>query len=147
VESPLLEHSISGASRILLNITGGPDLTLYEVSEIAEYVTQAASPDANIIFGHVVHPHPEVEVRVTLIATGMPDQVAQGPVRSPYVARPASYSRPPEAARPAPPARDTRDWREPAPDTQRRTDSPTDAGRVTGETDPLDVPPFLRKPR
>ena len=81
VNSPLLEHSISGATRLLLNITGGPDLTLYEVSEIAEYVTKAASPDASIIFGHVVHPRPEVEVRVTLIATGMPDQPRRLPAR------------------------------------------------------------------
>lgn len=72
VSSPLLEHSIAGASGILLNITGGPDITLHEVSEIAEYVTQAASQDANIIFGAVVHPRPEAEIRVTLIATGMP---------------------------------------------------------------------------
>jgi cell division protein FtsZ len=60
VSSPLLEHSIAGASGILLNVTGGPDLTLHEMTEVAEFVTQAAAPDANIIVGAVVHPRPEV---------------------------------------------------------------------------------------
>jgi cell division protein FtsZ len=73
VASPLLDRSIAGATGILLNVTGGPDLALHEVSEIAEYVTQAAAEGANVIFGAVVHPRPEAEIRVTLIATGMPE--------------------------------------------------------------------------
>ena len=72
VSSPLLEHSIAGTTGLVLNVTCGPDLTLHEVSAIAEYVTQSAAPDANVIFGAVVRPRPDAEVRVILIATGMP---------------------------------------------------------------------------
>lgn len=70
ISSPLLETSIEGARGVLLNITGGPDLGLFEVNEAAEIISQAADPDANIIFGAVVDENLEDEVRVTVIATG-----------------------------------------------------------------------------
>src|SRR5690606_1183402 len=54
ISSPLLEASIEGAKGVLLSITGGPDLGLYEVNEAAEIIAQAADPDANIIFGAVI---------------------------------------------------------------------------------------------
>src|SRR5574337_476175 len=70
VSSPLLETSIEGATGILLNITGGPDIGLFEVNEAAEVVTSAADPNANIIFGAVIDESVGDEVRVTVIATG-----------------------------------------------------------------------------
>jgi cell division protein FtsZ len=70
VSSPLLESSIEGATGILLNITGGPDIGLFEVNEAAEVVTSAADPNANIIFGAVIDEAMGDEVRVTVIATG-----------------------------------------------------------------------------
>src|SRR5881628_1606115 len=70
VSSPLLEQSIEGATGILLNITGGPDLGLFEVNEAAEVVTSAADQNANVIFGAVINDSLKDEVRVTVIATG-----------------------------------------------------------------------------
>src|SRR5512135_788499 len=70
VSSPLLESSIEGATGILLNITGGPDIGLFEVNEAAEVVTSAAAQNANIIFGAVIDEAMGDEVRVTVIATG-----------------------------------------------------------------------------
>jgi cell division protein FtsZ len=74
VSSPLLESSIEGATGILLNITGGPDIGLFEVNEAAEVVTSAADANANIIFGAVIDEAMGDEVRVTVIATGFGGQ-------------------------------------------------------------------------
>lgn len=70
ISSPLLEASIDGATGVLLNITGGKDLGLFEVNEAAEVINDAADPEANIIFGAIIDPKMEDEVRVTVIATG-----------------------------------------------------------------------------
>jgi cell division protein FtsZ len=70
VSSPLLETSIDGATGILLNVTGGSDLGLFEVNEAAEVVTGAADTNANVIFGAVIDEAMSDEVRVTVIATG-----------------------------------------------------------------------------
>jgi cell division protein FtsZ len=70
ISSPLLEENVEGATGILLNMTGGRDLGLFEVNEAAEIVREAASPDANIIFGAVIDEAQGDEVRVTVIATG-----------------------------------------------------------------------------
>jgi cell division protein FtsZ len=70
ISSPLLEDSVEGATGILLNITGGEDIGLFEINEAAEIVQQAADPDANIIFGSVIDNSLGDEVRVTVIATG-----------------------------------------------------------------------------
>jgi cell division protein FtsZ len=70
VSSPLLESSIEGATGILLNITGGPDIGLFEVNEAAEVVTSAADQNANIIFGAVIDDAIGDQIRVTVIATG-----------------------------------------------------------------------------
>jgi cell division protein FtsZ len=75
VSSPLLESSIDGATGILLNITGGPDLGLFEVNEAAEVVTSAADANANVIFGAVIDEGRTDEVRVTVIATGFGTRV------------------------------------------------------------------------
>ena len=70
VSSPLLETSIEGATGILLNITGGPDIGLFEVNEAAEVVTSAADQNANVIFGAVIDDSLGDDLRVTVIATG-----------------------------------------------------------------------------
>jgi cell division protein FtsZ len=70
IQSPLLETSIEGAKGVLLNITGGPNLGLLEVNEAAELVSQAADPDANIIFGAVIDENLKDELIITVIATG-----------------------------------------------------------------------------
>jgi cell division protein FtsZ len=69
--SPLLDAPIEGATRVLLNITGGSDLTLQEVQSAADFVAKMVDPDANIIFGMVTDPKMDDEVRVTVIATGL----------------------------------------------------------------------------
>lgn len=70
ISSPLLETSIEGAKGVLLNITGGSDLGLFEVNEAAETIASAAEPDANIIFGAVIDENCNEEIRITVIATG-----------------------------------------------------------------------------
>ncbi|HWH43490.1 MAG TPA: cell division protein FtsZ [Thermoleophilaceae bacterium] len=70
ISSPLLEESVEGATGILLNITGGGDLGLFEVNESAEIIQSAAASDSNIIFGAVIDESLGDEVRVTVIATG-----------------------------------------------------------------------------
>jgi cell division protein FtsZ len=72
ISSPLLEDmSIAGASGVLLNITGGPDLSLHEVSEVSSVIHDAAGEEANIIFGAVIDAEMKGEIRVTVIATGI----------------------------------------------------------------------------
>src|SRR6184192_3364911 len=88
VSSPLLEASIEGATGILLNITGGSDIGLFEVNEAAEVVTSAADQNANVIFGAVIDDSMGDEVRVTVIATGFGaprrrrrrEEVAEAPI-------------------------------------------------------------------
>jgi cell division protein FtsZ len=71
ISSPLLEEaSIEGAKGVLINITGGPDMTLFEVHEAASIIQEAADDEANIIFGTVIDPKMKDEVKVTVIATG-----------------------------------------------------------------------------
>jgi cell division protein FtsZ len=76
ISSPLLETSIEGAQGVLLNITGGANLTLFEVNEASEIIAEAADPEANIIFGAVIDESLKEEVRVTVIATGFDQQKA-----------------------------------------------------------------------
>ncbi len=74
ISSPLLENiRINGATGIIINVTGGPDLSLYEVNEASTLVTEAAAEDAEIIFGAVIDETMKEEVRVTVIATGFQD--------------------------------------------------------------------------
>jgi cell division protein FtsZ len=116
VSSPLLEASIEGATGILLNITGGPDMGLFEVNEAAEVVTSAADQQANVIFGAVIDQGLRDEVRVTVIATGF------GPER---------YRR-------------RRREREAAPASEEGRERPADEGFELPE-DVLEVPSFLRE--
>ncbi len=70
IASPLLDIDISGARGVLFNITGGTDLTLFEVNEAADVIYHAAHPEANIIFGAVQDPNFDGKVKITVIATG-----------------------------------------------------------------------------
>jgi cell division protein FtsZ len=70
VASPLLEVTINGATGVLFNVTGGADLTLFEVYQAAEIIREMAHPDVNLIFGAVIDPTLQGEVRITVIATG-----------------------------------------------------------------------------
>ncbi len=94
VASPLLETTIAGAKGILLNVTGGPDLTLYEVNEAAQMVSESADPDAQIIFGTVIDESMKGEVKITVIATGFTGNIdvlgtlAYEPAARPAVERP-----------------------------------------------------------
>jgi cell division protein FtsZ len=103
ISSPLLETGIDGATAVLMNITGGSDLGLFEVDAATETVMQAADPDANIIWGAVIDDNLEDTVQVTVIATGfsasakrtfrperpisMPDAEAQDLLEVPYFLR------------------------------------------------------------
>jgi cell division protein FtsZ len=70
ISSPLLEETITGAKGVVFNVTGGSDLTLYEVNDAAEVISNAVDPEANIIFGAVINEKLGGEVQVTVIATG-----------------------------------------------------------------------------
>ncbi len=70
INSPLIETSIEGANGILLNISGGPDLKLFEVNQAAEIIRNASSPNANVIFGAVIDESMSDKIKVTIIATG-----------------------------------------------------------------------------
>jgi cell division protein FtsZ len=106
VASPLLETSMEGARSILLSITGGRDLSLWEVNEAAKAVSEAAHPDANIIFGAMVDEKLDDQVWVTVVATGYGDEGRRKsvsrlnePAGEPRVRRAASGSRPPAPRR------------------------------------------------
>jgi cell division protein FtsZ len=82
ISSPLLEDvSINGATGILLNITGGPDLTLAEMNEACSLIAEAADPEANIIFGSVIDAHAGDQVRITVIATGFNQHAQEHPTQ------------------------------------------------------------------
>jgi len=120
VSSPLLEASVEGATGILLNITGGKDLGLFEVNEAAEVVTSAADRNANVIFGAVIEDELAEECRVTVIATGFDQRF-----------KPRREERP--AAAP------TRATPQPEREGERRP-----GGDFEVPPDVLEVPPFLR---
>jgi cell division protein FtsZ len=132
VSSPLLEDvSIAGAEGVLVNITGGRDLTLHEVNEAAGIVVGTAGEDANVIFGAVIDPNMEGEMMITVIATGF--------------GRVEPRIRPVDKTRVAAGAEESEDLRHPQP-WRRGEDSR--AGRWSrGGTrgDSLEVPTFLRK--
>lgn len=109
ISSPLLEVSIDGAKQVLLNITGGPDLTLFEAQDASEIVSTAAGEDVNIIFGTAINPNLGDEVVVTVIATGIDDEAEaaaskQLPGRGHQVSAPKILT--PEEAAPAAPVQE-----------------------------------------
>jgi cell division protein FtsZ len=81
VSSPLLEDaSVKGARGVIINVTGGPDLSLIEVSEASAIIQEAAHEEANIIFGAVVDPQMEGRVKITVSATGFDRPAASQPI-------------------------------------------------------------------
>lgn len=109
ISSPLLEVSIDGAKQVLLNITGGPDLTLFEAQDASEIVSTAAGEDVNIIFGTAINPNLGDEVVVTVIATGIDDEAEaaaskQLPGRGHQVSAPREKSAAPKILTPEEPA-------------------------------------------
>jgi len=119
IQSPLLETSIEGARGVLLNITGGADLGLFEVNTAAELVQKSADPDANIIFGAVIDENLKDEILITVIATGF-DKVPV--IRKPE--KPAVAENTPSTA------------------AQAEKTSTTQVG-----SDELEIPTFLRRNR
>ena len=109
VASPLLETSMEGARSILLSITGGRDLSLWEVNEAAKAVSEAAHPDANIIFGAMVDEKLEDQVWVTVVATGYDSRVHSS--ARPQLREPAGEPRVKRTS--ASPRQGDRDGREP----------------------------------
>jgi cell division protein FtsZ len=112
ISSPLLEQSMDGARGVLLSIAGGSDLGLFEINDAAQLVTDAAHPDANIIFGAVIDDALGDEVRVTVIAAGFdggtpsykPAEPARkaAPVVAPTSPAPVTPPPPPAATTPTP---------------------------------------------
>lgn len=79
ISSPLLERSIDGAKGIIISIAGGEDLGLFEINEASQIITEAADPDANIIWGTSVDPMYQDSVKITVIATGFEEKKKIGP--------------------------------------------------------------------
>jgi cell division protein FtsZ len=154
IASPLLEASIEGAHGVLMNVSGGSDLGLFEIHEAAQLVADAAHPDANIIFGAVIDDALGDEVRVTVIAAGFDggaplprayeaprrerarETVPAEPAREPQPVSASRRSEPAAADEPAP-ARTPEPARASRPEPPRRT-------IVFDDADDLDVPDFLK---
>ncbi|MEX2291884.1 MAG: cell division protein FtsZ [Mycobacteriales bacterium] len=153
IASPLLEASMDGARGVLLNISGGSDLGLFEINEAAQLVADAAHPEANIIFGAVIDDALGDEVRVTVIAAGF-DSGEPTPIRRVESRRPREPEATPPPATPAAPTFNQRynpgynpssTRSSPQPPPQRPTPQPSSPPRRTVVfEDDLDVPDFLK---
>ena len=140
----LLETSIDGASGVIFNVTGGPDLTLYEVNEAAEVIYAVASPEANIIFGAVIDERVQGEIRITVIATGFDG--ARHPRRDAVTTHKVGETKngthatvPTVAPTPAMPAT--------SHSAPAAADKPVEPYTAVPGSEPLDIPPFLRPHR
>src|SRR5579884_1046364 len=142
VASPLLETSMDGARSILLSITGGNDLSLWEVNEAAKAVAEAAHPDANIIFGAMVDEKLDDQVWVTVVATGYGDGRPRVRDRGEH-RMPAAAGEPGGGDRRVP----GRDQRPPARESMREPRGEPRVSRIrereSGSTLDLDVPEFI----
>jgi cell division protein FtsZ len=125
IASPLLEVSIEGAKGVLFNITGGPDLSMYEVDEAAKIISAAADPDANIIFGAAIDENMVDQVKITVIATGFSEE------KSRLVEAREALDSLPEIKK------------EGEPETVAQDFKPSDSSEET--TDEFDIPAFLRQ--
>lgn len=132
ISSPLLEAAIDGAQGVLMNITGGTNLSLYEVQEAADIVASASDPDVNMIFGSVINENLKDEIVVTVIATGFIEQEKDDskPRRPTLNQGLKSQSQP--AAKREPKREETQHQNT----VNRHTSQPAD--------DALDIPTFLR---
>lgn len=129
IASRLLDVTIDGARGILFNVTGGPDMSLFEVNEAAEIIRRTAHPEVNIIFGAVVDDSMVDKIRMTVIATGFDSATPQKPVAVQHVA--ASTATVVRAG----------------PRLASPTSKPTPGTSATqrGVDDDLDIPTFLRR--
>lgn len=150
ISSPLLDNiSIAGSSGVLLNITGGGDLTLGEVTTISELVHEAAGEEAEIIFGAVHEPAMQGEIRVTVIATGFDKALGQAPTTT--VAVPNNYQHgktpgtviPINSVRPVPPGQGRPVQVRPPAEIPRKV-MPAAKPQVA-PVDDLDIPTFIRR--
>jgi cell division protein FtsZ len=141
IDSPLLELSIDGAKGILFNITGGPDLSMYEIDEAAKIITEAADPDANIIFGSIVDESMSGEVKITVIATGFDEELNIKKPSKPQVQQTPSYQGYTPPAQPS----------QFSPFIDRAVEEPADQMPAREEAEPeinedeLEVPAFIRR--
>ena len=131
ITSPLLETSIEGATGILVNVSGGSDLTLQEVTEAANAVSEAVDPSANMIFGAVLHPRPQAGLKITVIATGL--------------RRSGGASRAGGRGERSPRASSSRE--EPSERDRYSSPSRRQPEASSGDDDDLDLPAFLRRRR
>ena len=142
IDSPLIEADINGARGVLLNITGGPDLTMAEIEESAKTITQYAAPDANIIFGTSIEEGLKGSIKITLIATGF--SLDQSSTFNRLTRQPISTKQP-QKTTPAP----TPKLLKPIKSADRQKikkilgDQPIPEG--IDIVDELDIPTFLRK--
>jgi cell division protein FtsZ len=150
ISSPLLEEtSIQGARGVLINISGGHDLTLHEVAEAARIIADAVDPDANIISGMVIDPQLEDAMKVTVIATGFDRSVDDRPSRSSvFISRPAAapvFASAPPAEREEEPKSplDVPFYRKAV--ANQRGDDPNGFGPNWSSVDDYDIPTVLRK--
>ena len=144
ISSPLLETSIDGAKGVLMNITGGSNLSLFEVQEAADIVASASDEDVNMIFGSVINDNLKDEIIVTVIATGFSEEqlTVARPARSPGFGASRSQTREQQPPVQQPP---TRERREEAPQFQQP--EPTRQPQSSQQDDTLDIPTFLRNRR
>ena len=144
ISSPLLETSIDGAKGVLMNITGGSNLSLFEVQEAADIVASASDEDVNMIFGSVINDDLKDEIIVTVIATGFSDAqlIPARPARSSGFGASRSQAEQPSAQQP--PVRE-RERREEAPQFQQP--EPMRQQQSSQQDDTLDIPTFLRNRR
>ena len=143
IASPLLETPIDGARGILLGITGGPDLSLLEISRAAEVVAEAADPEANIIFGATVDPDLEGRVWVTVVAAGFTGRRAAPPRPMPTPERAATApppARPPGGALPYPASAPGDGLAEPPEPPDLSALPPAEPGEDAGATRAIPLP-------
>ena len=143
VDSPLLELSISGAKGVLFNITGGTDLSMFEVDEAARIITEAADPEANIIFGAVIDENFTGEVKCTVIATGF-EMAAEAPKMQAAPGVSLKQALGTSAAAPLAPSSLSDDMDPEAPRGQSLLEAKSTAVDLNEEE--LEVPAFMRKP-
>ena len=140
IMSPLLEQSIDGARGVLFTITGGPDLTLFEVNEAAEIIHAAADPEANIIFGAVIDERLQNDVKISVIATGFDQARPLKRIEQPIYRRQTIESRPvierPVAQHATPVTVGA---------AAARPQAPAQADEKKFDPDDLEVPSFLRR--
>ncbi len=144
ISSPLMESSVEGAKGVVLNITGGHDLTLHEVNAAAEAIYEVVDPNANIIFGAVIDEQLEGEIRITVIATGFvpaetsqPEPTAPAPLRRGFPPMPQPQARPEDQQQPPAP-RPLRQQQQ-----EQQPQQPPQRPNSTG----LDIPEFLQRRR